>query len=158
MVGYQQSLIPYPTDAACVDVPGGNAKAGQEVRLWQCNGLPNQEWLFKALSPSAQVVNPLSPTIYAIHYAANPNLCLDLPAGNSTNGNHLQLWNCNQQENQKWVYDGAADIHLLFGATTNTKCLDLTMGNTTNGAAIGIWDCESGDINQQWFFDGKLLS
>ena len=76
----------------CMDLPGGDARNGNQIWLWECNRGSTQQW---GWDPKAQ----------RIYYIANNKFCLDLPGGHATNGNHLQLWECNGLDSQKWWLD-----------------------------------------------------
>jgi hypothetical protein len=73
--------------------------------------------------------------------------CLDLPAGNTTNGTPVQVWDCVGGSNQQWWYDGRI-VHVPSG-----KCLDVPGWNPANGTPLQIWDCNGG-TNQQFFLPG----
>ena len=50
------------------------------MQLWDCNGVPGQQWVPQA---NGSLLNPPS------------GLCLDDPSGITTNGEQLQVWTCN---------------------------------------------------------------
>lgn len=74
------------------------------------------------------------------------NKCVDLPDSNTTNGNRLQIWDCNGTNAQQWQFGGDGTVRSTID--TN-KCWDLPSGNTANGTPIQIYDCNGGS-NQQW--------
>jgi hypothetical protein len=74
------------------------------------------------------------------------NKCVDLPNANTTNGNRLQLWDCNGTNAQRWLF--MSDGTIRSGVNTN-KCIDLPGWNTADGTPIQIYDCNGGS-NQQW--------
>ncbi|XVS66434.1 ricin-type beta-trefoil lectin domain protein [Actinosynnema sp. CA-299493] len=77
--------------------------------------------------------------------------CLDVSGVSQTNGAKIQLWDCNNQTNQKWTLTSAAELRVYGG-----KCLDLPT-NSTAGTQAQIWDCNNG-ANQKWTHntDGSL--
>jgi hypothetical protein len=69
--------------------------------------------------------------------------CFDLPGGDTTNGNHIQIWDCNEKSNQQWKFDGMYIRYNATGSSTPDKCIDLPGGgDAANGAKLQIWDCE----------------
>lgn len=79
------------------------------------------------------------------------NLCIDLPGGDTTNGNFLWLWECNGGGNQQWlVKDGAIRF-----ASQPDKCIDIPGGaekgidGNTFKPTVWIWDC-IGAANQHF--------
>jgi len=89
-------------------------------------------------------------TVYEIAYAKVPYKCLDLPGGDTTNGNKLWMWDCNGLENQKWVFvtyaNGAGKI---VYAQDPSKCVDVPGGDFANGNQLALWDC-NGLPQQNW--------
>lgn len=77
--------------------------------------------------------------------------CLDDPAGNTTNGTQMIIWDCNGGTNQRWTYTSANQLQVLG------KCLDAYNNGTTAGTNVVIWDCNGG-ANQQWLLnaDGTI--
>jgi len=69
--------------------------------------------------------------------------CLDLNAGNTDNGQRIQLWTCNGGGAQSWASypDGTLK--------TSGKCLDVTAFGVANGSLVELWDCTGGS-NQVW--------
>jgi mannan endo-1,4-beta-mannosidase len=69
--------------------------------------------------------------------------CLDVTGASQTNGAKTQLWDCNNQTNQKWTLTNTAELRVYGG-----KCLDLP-SNSAAGTQAQIWDC-TGAANQKW--------
>merc|ERR1719281_570573 len=67
-----------------------------------------------------------------------PMLCLDLPGGNTKNGNKLQIWECNGQESQFWYFK-AGTYMIQYGGDAN-KCVDAGAA-MKGGTQLMIWDC-----------------
>lgn len=78
--------------------------------------------------------------------------CLDLPGGDTSNGNKLWLWECNGQQSQQWKFD-AGTWHISPGADSS-KCIDIPGGDTTSGNILQIWDCNGHD-NQKFGYDSS---
>lgn len=90
------------------------------------------------------LLNPYS----AVHLATNQAKCFDT-GSNPVNGSNVQLFACNDATTQKWVIDGS-NLRL---AKDLGKCLELSGGNTANGTNIRLGDCQTGNKNQDWFYD-----
>ncbi|KAF9449375.1 carbohydrate-binding module family 13 protein, partial [Macrolepiota fuliginosa MF-IS2] len=73
----------------CLDA-GSTPRNGVGVKIWECfDNLPAQTWFYTDDNRIA---------LY------NPDLCLDLTDGNSTNGNEIQTWQCTDgNKNQEWI-------------------------------------------------------
>lgn len=78
--------------------------------------------------------------------------CLDVEGGPGQldNGRNVRMWDCLENDNQRWTYDNGM-IKGLGG-----KCLDIADVNRNNGASIHMWDC-LGVENQKWTFDGGRI-
>ena len=85
-----------------------------------CNGRDSQWWVF--LSDS-----------WAIAYGPDKSKCIDVPGGDLTPGNVLQIWDCNQLDNQKWGYDSEQKTIYLASSAEASVCMDLTGGDATPG-------------------------
>ncbi|HKT00126.1 MAG TPA: LamG-like jellyroll fold domain-containing protein [Rugosimonospora sp.] len=112
-------------------VPLGSTGSGQPT-LWV-----GADGRLRGLAASG---NPTGPFRAALPI----NKCMDDSAGGTTNGNKVQVWDCqNGNANQDWTLypDGSVRV---FG-----KCLDLSAYGTTNGTKVQLWDC-TGVSNQVW--------
>lgn len=79
-------------------------------------------------------------------------LCLDLPGGDTTDGNALWVWDCNGSDNQRWIWD--ADTWQIQYAADPSKCVDA--GTYGVSESLMIWSCDSWTVRdawQQWSFD-----
>jgi endo-1,4-beta-xylanase len=70
--------------------------------------------------------------------------CIDINNSTTANGTQAQLWDCNNNSNQRWTYTAAKQL-MVYGS----KCLDASGQGTSNGTVVQIWDC-NGQANQQW--------
>jgi hypothetical protein len=119
------------TSRKCIDLSGGNTTNGQEVQLWDCNGLANQRW----------VVNASTGTI---QYAANVSKCLDNLGGSTAPGNRVGLWDCIEgDQSQQWSYDALITQTISLPSATGPPrvCLDLPAGDPSNGNWLEVWGC-----------------
>lgn len=65
------------------------------------------------------------------------------PGGDTTNGNQLQLWDCNGKKSQQWGYDAQMQTIYLAASLNQdaTKCIDLRNGGSGDGVPVQIYDC-----------------
>ncbi|WP_146258983.1 ricin-type beta-trefoil lectin domain protein [Streptomyces tateyamensis] len=89
----------------------------------------------------------------AISIGAPTPKCLDLNQGITTNGNSVQVYDCNGSAAQKWTFNPDGTL------TANGGCLDASRNGTANGTLTEIWTC-TGSANQQWLpqADGSILN
>jgi len=83
----------------CLDLYGGDTTNGNAVQVWECNGLPNQQWKF-------------AEGTFQIQYYADQSKCVD--AGAMTPGSKLQIWDCNGQPQQHWGYDADPGMQTIY--------------------------------------------
>lgn len=116
----------------CLDVHRGDydeKKAGGRVQLWECNGEPNQDWRFKngklrsrnalCLEAMRRVDGakvetwPCTDTPSQVwirsgkRWANSEGRCLDVHIDDfeaKENGGMVQMWDCHQNDNQKWTF------------------------------------------------------
>lgn len=84
--------------------------------------------------------------------------CLDLSGGDTTNGNEVIIWDCNNRLNQQWSYNTSTKQIKYKGESNKNKCLqvNLTSGSTLENAnTLEIWDCNINQINQKQTWEGS---
>ena len=114
----------------CLDSNGNVAQNGSKINMVSCNGQANQNWFIN------QSNNTLQSNL------GNRSFCVDLPAGNTTNGTQLELWDCSiNNPNQNWKLSGNTFVHQSSG-----KCMDVN----TNNKIVEIWDCNNKNTNQSF--------
>jgi len=136
----------------CMDLPDLSTiqhGSGGPVQVWDClnSDIPalsefarvNQQWLVQAYTGGPQ----------QIYSQALEWLCLDLAGGDTTNGNAVEVWECNGLANQQWVFGD--DYHIRFFAD-QSKCVDA--GDMQDGTPLMIWDC-NGLSQQNWGYDSE---
>lgn len=99
----------------------------------------------------AGTANPPKPpttTGGPITLAENTSYCLDLSAGNTTNGTALQTWGCNNTSSQAVSYTGGT-------LQVDGKCVQAASSNSA--AALQIHDC-NGSALQQWVVSGQAIT
>ena len=79
--------------------------------------------------------------------------CMDNNNASATNGNKVQMWDCNGlAAAQSWTVNSNGTITIGGG------CLDITGRNSANGTLIEWWTCNGG-TNQQWqAVNGQLVN
>ncbi|KAK1230807.1 hypothetical protein PQX77_006079 [Marasmius sp. AFHP31] len=76
--------------------------------------------------------------------------CLDIPNGDTTNGNRLQIWSCDASNpNQQFRIQNPWPWAVKWAG--GNKCLETPNGNFTAGTLIEISDCDSSKVSQHWF-------
>jgi len=151
----------YMDNTKCIDIPGGDAFDGAKLWMWDCNGTPQQQWIFTAGS-------------WRIESAFSRGKCID--AASAQDGVQLQLWECNGLYQQIIGYDSNMGTIYLAQSTSDSvsvrptsaddtavnssiprvsKCVDLAGGDPSIETAVQIWDC-NGHTNQGWGFGSSL--
>jgi hypothetical protein len=79
--------------------------------------------------------------------------CVDNNNGSGTNGNKVQMWDCNGNTGaQNWTVNSNGTL------TIDGGCMDITGANYSNGTLIEWWSCNGG-ANQQWqAVNGQLVN
>jgi len=130
-------------NSKCIDVPATDERpaAGTALQIWDCNGSPSQGWGFDADAGTVYLVN-----------SGDASLCLDLPGGDTSDGQIAQVWDCNAASQQKFYVPPPFGTFNIAAGVDEWKCLDVPGQNAVNGARLQIWDC-NGIMGQQWLFD-----
>jgi hypothetical protein len=79
--------------------------------------------------------------------------CIDNNNGASTNGNKVQIWDCDgNAAAQSWTHNSDGTL------TIDGGCLDITGANYNNNTPVEWWSCNGG-ANQQWqATNGQLVN
>ena len=117
----------YPTDAADNAVQANVVSVGYSM-------------------PSGGVTGP-------IVAGDNSAKCVDNNNGSGTNGNKVQMWDCDGfAPAQNWTVNSNGTL------TIDGGCMDITGANYSNGTLIEWWTCNGG-ANQQWqAVNGQLVN
>lgn len=75
------------------------------------------------------------------------NKCLDLPNGATADGTLLQLWDCNNTNSQKFIYNNKT--HQIKSAANVNKCID----SGRSDGKLHIWGCDDNNDNQKFKYD-----
>jgi hypothetical protein len=76
--------------------------------------------------------------------------CLDDSGDKATNGNKIQLWDCNGTAAQSWTYTNET----LVGP--GGKCLDITSDAQVSGTKVDLYTC-NGTNAQKWTVSGSTI-
>ncbi len=111
------------------------AEEGSTIQLWtKDNTNTSEQWYFDGL---------------AIKMRDHQNLCIDLSQSNTSNGNNIQLYNCNGSNAQKWMYDGLTQS--IRSVVNPDKCMQIDKnGDGVYGkrSNVEIYDCNGSDGQQ----------
>ncbi len=111
-------------DSKCMDDWHSGTGNGNVIDIYTCNAGLAQDW---------DVAGDGTLRVFGPH-------CLDNTGGVSTNGNPIQLWNCEPGDpNQQWLpVPGGYWVNPGTG-----KCLDDPSSTTTNGTQLDLYTCNS---------------
>lgn len=79
------------------------------------------------------------------------NKCMDLNESQASNGNRIQLFDCNGSAAQSWTLQADGTIH---SGVDPTYCIDDAGFGTANDNPIQIWQC-NGKMNQVWSYENN---
>lgn len=88
------------------------------------------------------------------------DLCLDIPGGSVKNGARLQVWNCNGQQQQEWIW--CSDSRIV-SAVNQSICIDRpgtaadAMDGPPHPSFLQLWEC-NGHPGQSWGYDSKSMA
>jgi hypothetical protein len=112
-----------------------------------CNSATQASALDALIAADDQSPAELAP----VEASAGSGYCLDNTDGSSSNGNPIQIWQCNGDAAQDWEFipdsNGIAGDYML--ENSNGKCLDDPNDSTTDGTTVQLWTC-LGNANQEW--------
>ena len=117
--------------------------------------------------PSAATENAVQANITSVGYAPysgsgtgatgpivagdNSAKCIDNNNGAATDGNKVQMWDCDgNTAAQNWTVNSNGTL------TIDGGCMDITGANYSNGTLVEWWTCNGG-ANQQWQATGGQL-
>lgn len=128
------------------------ARAGAHWRAATAVGLSIGAVVAGAGTGSAAVA-PITGPIYGYQ-----GLCMDDRGFGTSNGNPVQLYQCNNGSNQQWTVTNPT-----FGSTTTFTDLGLCLGvegdGSSNGDPAGLYTCD-GSAVQEWIleFNGTFVN
>lgn len=123
----------------CLDAAGLGTANGTPLQLWNCSGLPHQQWSFA--NGSGAIVGVAS------------GRALDVIGLGTTNGTQLQLWSISGNSNQAWSFRKMAIV------ANGGRVLDAVGVSSANQTRMQLWD-SYGTVNQVWNYNpvsGELV-
>jgi hypothetical protein len=117
----------------CIDLPGGQTKAGTKAHLWDCNDSDAQNFIFE---PTGE-----------IKVRKDPSKCLDVPFAETKNGAPIQVWDCNNSDAQKFVFENGS---IKTKLSNKNFAFDVAGGVNANGTPIQIWTYDPNNNNQKF--------
>ena len=121
----------------CADLVSGGTANNTLVQLFTCNTLAvNQDWQAES---NGELINPYS------------GRCLSDPNASTTNGTQLQIYDCSDYPQQRWIppYVVPASSGEITSGISSGLCVNDENGTTSNGNVIRIYGC-LGDDAEEW--------
>jgi hypothetical protein len=89
--------------------------------------------------------------LFEVQASRRSGYCLDNTGGSNSNGNHIQIWLCAHNANQKWQYVPSPDAVSGHYQLQNSGggCLELPADSKVNGTKVELWSC-LGNPSQDW--------
>ncbi|MFE0511355.1 RICIN domain-containing protein [Streptomyces sp. NPDC058964] len=86
----------------------------------------------------------------------NKDRCLDVPGWSTRNGTGLDAWDCQHQNNERWIPVGpftgrGGHIVFLIKNAHSGKCINDPGYSRANGTRLVQWTCRRSDSNSQWY-------
>lgn len=135
----------------CIDVVGGATKPGTPVNIYYCSPGTGEKWLLGNPPAPPPMPKPCTATVGLFRLAKDNTKCLDIGGGKVVNGAVVQIWNCNgqPQQNFMWCSDGR-----IVSAVNNKMCVDVPGGDPNKAGNLQLWECNSGG-GQYWGYDSN---
>jgi hypothetical protein len=119
-----------PGGGHCVEVPGGDAVAGQGLQMADCNSSAAQTFIHDPAK---------------MHLSIG-GLCIDANGGKP--GDLVKLAPCAAGAGQIWRSEPQGNFTKLVGESG--LCLDIRYGSKELGAPVQSWNCGDSEPNQLW--------
>lgn len=118
----------------CLDLEDRSLENGNEIHQWRCHDADSQGWY---LDPDGYLRNQL-----------DFNKCATV-SGEGDKGTNVEIWDCNNQLNQRWSEFGDHGLRSQYG---DQLMLDIKGGYwSSNGSKAHLWTHHGGD-SQQWYW------
>lgn len=116
----------------CLDVQGGEARAGNWVQIWPCNGTAAQTFYFAG---------------GGIRFGTS-YMCLDVPRNNKYDGAPIQIWPCNYTMAQRWNLDA---LEISYYSTLMDPGFCLKPATFAVGSRITLQPCDAAASQWVWY-------
>lgn len=155
-----KDMAVFPANAGetmCMDLVGASTKTGTLVNSYFCSPGKGEQWYAGNGPPPAPTPAP-SPTCVGkpgyFQLNKDPTKCMDIVGGSPAKGAQMQIWGCNGQDHQKFIW---CSDNRIVSATDHEMCLDVPGGDPRQIANLQMWKC-NGQDGQKWGYDNKTLS
>ena len=132
-----------------LDVSGANAASGTNVQQGMSADRNAYTW----------TVSDAGDGYYYIYTCLGDGktYCLDLPHGDTSNGNSLGLWSNDESDARKFKFidNGDGTFTITTKSTADASCLGVVADSTESGADVVQWTCNGND-SQKWYVGVQL--
>lgn len=153
-----------------LDVSSASTANGVRLQLWQSNDTKAQRWVaVKGADGSLTLVSALSGRVtVGVDGSISGCKAIDLPAGATTNGTRLQLWDSNGTGAQHWLasptktwreqLDELAEAnagviadgtYVFVSLPSGRGAIDVASGSRSSGANVRLWTSNATSA-QRW--------
>ena len=147
-----------------LDIAGGNVRKGQNVGVWDVNGILNaQHWkiesatTFDAANPELEKITDISSLGISekdwvqLGSIADSSFRLDISSGIDANGQNVHIWKSNGTNAQKFRIKKLTNGNFVIQTriSNGTKVIDISGGNTNSRTNILQWSSNNTNA-QQW--------
>jgi len=151
---------PSTGEKMCMDVSGGSDKTGSLINIYYCSPGSGERWYFGQGPPPSPPPPPIPQcsggkgTVSYFQLHRDTTKCIDIVGGKASAGAKVQIWGCNGQENQKfiWCSDGR-----IVSAINDNMCLDVPGGDPSKASDLQIWHCNAA-AGQYFQYDGNNMA
>ena len=126
----------------CMDLTNSETTGGTNIQLYDCNHTGAQKWIIDGI-PSTMPTGSNK----RILLVKDPNKCIDVKDGRTTNGTNIQVYDCPNTNSQYFLFDGRT----IRMQSAPNMCLD--MDPTEKSYNVRLWEC-NGNNSQEWIYDG----
>ena len=135
-------VVPACSSSRCLDVAGGSAADGADVRLWASNMTGAQRVVAKA-DPATG--------LYELTFAGTGK-ALDVSGAGTAAGTNVQQWAANGTKAQRWELKANADgTYTVESALSEGLVLDVAGAGDYDGAELDVWPA-NGTAAQRFSF------
>ena len=118
----------------CAGAKSGTLRSGSEVTMQHCDGSAKQQWKF--IISKGQIKSALG------------NYCMNF-SGSRNNGQHIKLYECNDNINQKFTFAGQRIVPQKF-----PDGLSFGSNGTRTGVNLQLWEPATKNFsNRKWIFE-----
>ena len=132
-------VVPACSASRCLDVAGGSAADGADVRLWGSNMTGAQRVVAKADAATG---------LYELTFAGTGK-ALDVSGAGTAAGTNVQQWSPNGTAAQRWALEANADgTYTVESALSKGLVLDVAGAGDFDGAELDVWPANGTDAQR----------